>query len=38
MTKVVENGQEEASDLKEVCEIANKQLEATVTELKLDAT
>jgi hypothetical protein len=24
--------------LKEVCEIANKQLEATVTELKLDAT
>jgi hypothetical protein len=24
--------------LKEVCEIANKQLEATVAELKLDAT
>ena len=32
LTKVVENGREEASDLKEDCEIANKQLEATAAE------
>jgi hypothetical protein len=34
LTKVVEKGREEASDLKEVYEIANKRLEATATELK----
>ena len=34
LTKVVENGREEASDLKEDCEIANKQLEAIAAELK----
>jgi hypothetical protein len=34
LTKVVEQGLEEASDLKEDCEIANKRLEATTTELK----
>jgi hypothetical protein len=34
MTKVVENGREEAIDLKEDYEIANKQLEATAAELK----
>jgi chromosome segregation ATPase len=34
LTKVVENGREEAIDLKEDCEIANKQLEATAVELK----
>jgi hypothetical protein len=34
LTKVVENGREEEIDLKEDCEIANKQLEATAAELK----
>jgi hypothetical protein len=34
LTKVVEKGREEASDLKEDCEIAKKQLEATAAELK----
>jgi hypothetical protein len=34
LTKVVEKGREEASDLKEVYEIANKRLEATAAELK----
>jgi hypothetical protein len=34
LTKVVENGREEASDFKEDCEISNKQLEATAAELK----
>jgi hypothetical protein len=34
LTKVVENGREEASDLKEGCEIAKKHLEAIATELK----
>jgi hypothetical protein len=34
LTKDVENGREEESDLKEDCEIANKQLEAIAAELK----
>jgi hypothetical protein len=34
LTKVVGKGREEASDLKEDCEIANKRLEATAVELK----
>jgi hypothetical protein len=34
LTKVVEKGREDASDLKEDCEIANKRLEAIVAELK----